>query len=135
MAVTRRLDLVNLVRELAENRISALELVREALSNAKDHGATHVWLRTERDPRSQVSVLIVDDGEGMNDERLEAFWGVGASVKPELSISSIGHQQHLYAHERQGAMDADTARAASEGVDRRDPGYPPSSPASSLHGS
>ena len=73
MPVERKLDRVNLVRELAENRISALELIREALSNARDHGAGHVWVRTERDPRDQVLVLIVDDGEGMNEKRLEAF--------------------------------------------------------------
>ncbi len=96
MPVKRKLDLVNLVRELAENRINALELLREALSNAKDHGADRVWIRTTRDPRGQVSILIADDGEGMNAERLEAFWGVGASVKSASSIGYKGHGTKLF---------------------------------------
>lgn len=36
-AVQRKFDRKNLVRELSENRTDPLELVREALSNAKDH--------------------------------------------------------------------------------------------------
>lgn len=96
MPITRRLDLVNLVRELAENRISAIEIVREALSNAKDHGAKRVWIRTTRDARNQVSILIIDDGEGMDEERLEAFWGVGASVKSTSAIGYKGHGTKLF---------------------------------------
>lgn len=91
--IKRRIDVKNLVRELSENRVDALELIREALSNARDHGAARVWIRTTRDPRDTVSVLFVDDGEGMDAERLEAFWGVGASAKPK-SAHSIGYKGH-----------------------------------------
>lgn len=91
--IERRVDVRNLVRGLSENRVDALELIREALSNARDHGAARVWIRTTRDPRDTVSVLFVDDGEGMDAERLEAFWGVGASAKPKTS-HSIGYKGH-----------------------------------------
>lgn len=96
MAIVRRLDLVNLVRELAENRVSALEILREALSNAKDHGAQRVFIASRRDPPNRVSLTLIDDGEGMDRERLEAFWGVGASVKPPGSIGYKGHGTKLF---------------------------------------
>lgn len=48
MSIKRHDDIPNLVRELAENRISPLEIIREALSNAKDHGASSVWINTAK---------------------------------------------------------------------------------------
>jgi hypothetical protein len=97
MPVQRRVDIKNLVRELAENRVHALEILREALSNAKDHQARRVFIRTLRTQRNEVSVLVIDDGEGMNRERLEAFWGVGASAdKKPPHIGYKGHGTKLY---------------------------------------
>ncbi|CAN97114.1 ATP binding protein [Sorangium cellulosum So ce56] len=93
MAIRRNFDIRNLVRELAENKVSALEILREALSNAKDHGAERVWVKTAKDQRNEVTVTIADDGEGMDRERLEAFWGVGASAKP-TSTQPIGYKGH-----------------------------------------
>jgi hypothetical protein len=98
MGIKRNFDIRNLVRELAENKVSALEIVREAISNAKDHGARRVWIKTVKDQRNEVTVLIADDGEGMDQERLEAFWGVGASAKAKAqqSIGYKGHGTKLY---------------------------------------
>ena len=99
MAIQRNFDIKNLVRELAENKVSVLEILREALSNAKDHGASRVWLKTVREPQSgRVNLLISDDGDGMNEERLSAFWGVGASAKrvQQQSIGYKGHGTKLY---------------------------------------
>ncbi len=93
MAISRKLNLSNLVRELADNRERALEILREALSNAKDHGATKVFVRTKREASTDVSLTILDNGEGMNSARLEAFWGVGASSK-ENSPQPIGYKGH-----------------------------------------
>ncbi len=91
--IERRFDIKNLVRELAENKVSVLEIVREALSNAKDHGATCVWMRTASDQRNNVNVIIADNGEGMDDERLASFWGIGASAK-SAAHNSIGYKGH-----------------------------------------
>ncbi|GAB4521604.1 MAG: hypothetical protein Tsb0020_40170 [Haliangiales bacterium] len=99
MAIRGSLDIKNLVRELAENKVSVLEILREALSNAKDHGASRVWLKTVREPQSgRVNLLISDDGDGMDEERLSAFWGVGASAKrvQQQSIGYKGHGTKLY---------------------------------------
>jgi hypothetical protein len=87
-------DVKNLVRELADNKIWALELVREALSNAKDHGATKAYIRTWRGSRNEVSVVLIDDGEGMTDAGLQAFWGIGASEKAAVSGHPIGYKGH-----------------------------------------
>jgi hypothetical protein len=96
MHITRKFDVTNLVRELAENKVSSLELIREALSNAKDHHAQRIWVRATRDPRNAVSILLMDNGDGMNDERLAAFWGVGASAKTAAAIGYKGHGTKLY---------------------------------------
>lgn len=94
MTIKPKVDVKNLVRELADNKIRALELVREALSNAKDHGATRVYIRTWRAQRNEVSVLLIDDGEGMTDAGLASFWGIGASEKSRVTDYPIGYKGH-----------------------------------------
>jgi len=96
MHIKPKIDVKNLVRELAENKVSSLELLREALSNAKDHKANRVWIQISKGPRNEITVLLVDDGDGMNDDGLAAFWGVGSSVKTDLSIGYKGHGTKLY---------------------------------------
>lgn len=96
--IRRRIDMKNLVRELSENRTDPLELIREALSNAKDHGAQRFWMRSTKDARNRIDILLIDDGEGMDDDRLEAFWGVGVSSKAggQSYIGYKGHGTKLY---------------------------------------
>jgi hypothetical protein len=96
MAIKRKIDAKNLQRELAENKVDALELIREALSNAKDHGASRVWIRAFSDQRDVTNIILIDNGEGMDDSGLSAFWGIGASHKPELGIGYKGHGTKLY---------------------------------------
>jgi hypothetical protein len=92
--IRRSIDIQNLVRELADNKVDALELIREGISNAKDHGANGVWIRTSRSRGDQdPSILFVDNGEGMDEKRLAAFWGVGASNKGKRS-NAIGYKGH-----------------------------------------
>nr|AYM52329.1 ATP binding protein [Hyalangium minutum] len=94
MHVKRIHDHRNLVRELRENKVDALEMIREALSNAKDHGAQRTWVRTWRQATpDKPSILFADDGEGMDDERLGAFWGIGASRKAAAN-QAIGYKGH-----------------------------------------
>ena len=40
--ITRKFDIKGLVDELGKNKISSLEILREALANAKEIGRAHV---------------------------------------------------------------------------------------------
>ncbi|WP_224245547.1 ATP-binding protein [Hyalangium gracile] len=115
--IQRRIDQRNLVRELANNKVDALELIREALANARDHGASSVWIRTARGapPALPIDVLIINDGEGMTEAQLEAFWGISASVKPPGggSIGYKGHGTKLYFAARRLSV-ASRAEGAAE---------------------
>lgn len=92
--ITPAIDAKNLVRELGANKVQALELIREALSNAKDHGAKNIYIRTSSSARNEVSIQLLDDGCGMDEAGLAAFWGIGKSVKPEHNLRSIGYKGH-----------------------------------------
>jgi hypothetical protein len=94
-AIRREIDLRKLVNEFANNKVDSLELIREALSNAVDHGAKNVWIRSMRGepPAQSVDLILVNDGEGMTAEQLTAFWGVSTSVKP-LGQAVIGYKGH-----------------------------------------
>lgn len=98
--ISREIDLKNLVRELAHNKVDALELIREALSNARDHDARRVWLRTVKRPAPSLAtdIFVINDGKGMTQEQLQAFWGVSASVKdePARAIGYKGHGSKLF---------------------------------------
>lgn len=95
--ITRRYDKKNLVGELARNKVDALELLREALSNAKDHGANRVWIKTTRGRGSSgPDILLMNDGLGMGEDELSAFWGVSTSIKPDKAIGHKGHGTKLY---------------------------------------
>ncbi|MBI3269278.1 MAG: ATP-binding protein [Planctomycetes bacterium] len=93
MKIGPEVNVQSLVRELSENKIRAFELIREALSNAKDHGARNIHVRISQAQRNEVSVLLVDDGEGMTDRGLAAFWGIGAIEKP-AGVKTIGYKGH-----------------------------------------
>lgn len=99
-SIQRKIDQRNLVRELANNKVDALELIREALSNARDHNASSVWIRTilGGPPTHPIDVLLINNGEGMTKAQLEAFWGVSSSVKPPggNAIGYKGHGTKLY---------------------------------------
>jgi hypothetical protein len=99
-AIRRDIDLRKLVNELANNKVDSLELIREALSNAVDHGAKNVWIRSMRGepPAQSVELILINDGEGMTVEQLKAFWGVSTSVKPpgQAAIGYKGHGSKLF---------------------------------------
>ena len=58
--------------------------VQELVSNAFDAGAqnVHVVLSTDRGKNS--SIIVIDDGEGMDDDDFERHWLIGKSYKRDL---------------------------------------------------
>ncbi len=112
--ISRKIDKRNLVRELAQNKVDALELLREALANAKDHEAHTMWVKTVRGAGGarEPDIFIMNDGAGMGSTELSAFWGVSSSIKPGQSIGYKGHGTKLYFASRR--LHVATRRAAQD---------------------
>jgi len=95
--------------EIAKDFKNPKELIREALSNSWDAGATCVSLRfdlrrIQGTKAKKIVVEIEDDGEGMSDmlrpefgtSELEDFFNLGDSHKPQGSIGTKGHGTKIY---------------------------------------
>ena len=95
--------------EIAKDFKDPKEIIREALSNSWDAGATEVTLSFDLIPipgtrRKKIRVTIQDNGEGMSTEdrpqigstEIEGFFNLGDSVKTEGSIGSKGHGTKIY---------------------------------------
>ena len=95
--------------EIAKDFKDPREIIREALSNSWDAGASKTSIRFDLalipgTQRRKIMVEIVDDGCGMNDEprpaigssEIEGFFNLGDSGKPYGSIGSKGHGTKIY---------------------------------------
>jgi len=95
--------------EIAKNFRDSKEIIREALSNSWDAGASKVTLKFDlvQIPgtyRKGIVVSITDDGEGMssikrgeaNTSEIEDFFSLGYSNKPHGSIGTKGHGTKIY---------------------------------------
>jgi len=95
--------------EIAKDFKDPKEIIREALSNSWDAGASKVTLRFNliQIPgtyRKKIVVSITDDGEGMsnvkrgeaNTSEIEDFFNLGDSNKPYGSIGTKGHGTKIY---------------------------------------
>jgi len=95
--------------EIAKDFKDPKEIIREALSNSWDAGASKVNLKFYLAPivgtqRKKIMVEINDDGEGMSSEErqsvgsseIEGFFNLGDSYKPHGSIGSKGHGTKIY---------------------------------------
>ncbi len=95
--------------EIAKNFKDPKEIIREALSNSWDAGASKVILKFDlvRIPgskRKKIIVEITDNGEGMssvkrgtdNTSEIEDFFNLGDSHKPYGSIGTKGHGTKIY---------------------------------------
>jgi hypothetical protein len=86
--------------EIINDFSDPLEIVREAISNSIDSGASEIRITFRVDD----DVLIIefeDDGNGMSSDDLEAFWGLGFSTarevknqNPEKRLEIIGEKGH-----------------------------------------
>jgi len=95
--------------EIAKDFKDPREIIREALSNSWDAGASKTSIRFDLAPipgtqRKKIMVEIIDDGLGMNDEQraaigsseIEGFFNLGDSAKPHGSIGSKGHGTKIF---------------------------------------
>jgi hypothetical protein len=89
------------------------EAIREAISNALDWGASNVWIEVWEDktrPDEEIIIRIRDDGVGLTEARLEAFFNLGDSTGHELDhygnkvtdkIGEKGHGTKIFYNSRQ----------------------------------
>jgi len=104
--------------EIAKDFKDPKEIIREALSNSWDAGATRVTFKFDlvRIPRTRKKKLVVeiaDDGEGMSSARREGidtseikdFFNLGDSHKAYGSIGTKGHGTKIYYKSRAIAVD------------------------------
>lgn len=93
---------VNVGKEIAEisyDFTDPIEVVREALHNAHDAGATSVQFKataqTLPDRRRVLTLEFADNGIGMDEDRLTRFFGLGYSDKPPIANRrTIGFKGH-----------------------------------------
>lgn len=80
-------------REIVENFTDPREVLREAISNALDWGASTIRIAVYEDATRHDKELVVkvfDDGGGLTKERFEAFWNLADS--PGLQKDRFGRK-------------------------------------------
>ncbi len=76
-----RANVVRALYEISNNFKNPLELIREALSNAHDAGASKVWIKTNVDEFERLVIEIKDNGRGMTAQDIHNFLNLGFSDK------------------------------------------------------
>lgn len=82
--------------EISNDFTDPLEVIREAISNSADHGARLITIRLQVRKERQKDksyIFIEDDGIGMNEDRLQAFFDLGYSTSRDKD-GAIGEKGH-----------------------------------------
>jgi len=89
--------------EITRDFVDPRDCIREGISNALDWGATEVRVTVSEDrsrPDEELVIEITDNGIGLNETRLEAFFDLGRPTaseegQPDLgSVGKIGYKGH-----------------------------------------
>src|SRR4030043_232669 len=96
---------------IARDFTRPLDAMREAISNAMDFHATEVRIKVwenKKMPGGELVIEVQDNGDGMEEASLEAFFNLGDSThidedgtKLEDSIGEKGHGTKTYFNSRQ----------------------------------
>ena len=98
--------------EISNDFTNPAEVIREAVSNCFDAGAQNIKIEIYMDRSRGIDELVInieDDGEGMDEEQLKAFFGLGYSTRVEVdergfkvspSIGEKGHGTKVYFNSR-----------------------------------
>lgn len=95
MHKTPQVNEVNEFIEIASDFENPLEVIREALSNSYDADATQVDIKIEQDEEGRNTLVIEDDGHGMDEDDLSSFFDLGNSNKDD-AIGYKGHGTKIY---------------------------------------
>lgn len=95
MHKTPQVNEVNEFIEIASDFEDPLEVIREALSNSYDAGATQVDIKIQQDAEGRNTLIIKDNGHGMDEDDLSSFFDLGNSNKDD-AIGYKGHGTKIY---------------------------------------
>ena len=95
MHKTPQVNEVNEFIEIASDFEDPLEVIREALSNSYDANATWVDISIKQDEEGRNTLVIEDDGHGMDEGDLASFFDLGNSTKDD-AIGYKGHGTKIY---------------------------------------
>lgn len=102
-SITPRVDQTQEFIEIANDFSNPLDLVREAISNAFDANAKEIRILFDVIKEYGESVLhitLADNGDGMDEQGLQAFFDLGNSLRRghDDSIGEKGHGTKVYFH-------------------------------------
>lgn len=109
---TPTVDIASEFLEISSDFGDPREIIREAISNSFDAGAKTISITAIIDRSSGEDELVVsleDDGEGMNEDQLRLFFGLGLTNrkivdnlgrKVSKSIGEKGHGTKIYFNSR-----------------------------------
>lgn len=99
--ITPKVDETQEFIEIANDFSNPLDLVREAISNSYDAGATTINISFEvikKYGESILKIVLKDNGSGMRKEQIQNFFDLGNSTRrgDEGSIGEKGHGTKVY---------------------------------------
>lgn len=87
---------ISLFREIAQNIVNPLEVLREAISNSHDAEAKTISIIIYRNSGGRFVLEIQDDGKGMGFNNIHRFFNLGDSDKDKLGIGEKGLGTKIY---------------------------------------
>ncbi|WP_270567155.1 ATP-binding protein [Clostridium beijerinckii] len=87
---------VSIFKEIANNIVNPLEILREAISNSFDAEALNIYIDIDRNDKGEFLITIKDDGKGMDINAIHKFFNLGDSNKNNLGIGEKGLGTKIY---------------------------------------
>ncbi|MCB2156377.1 ATP-binding protein [bacterium] len=120
--ITPQVDETQEFIEIANDFSNPLDLVREAISNSYDAGASCIKIAFDvvnEYGESILRIALLDDGSGMNKDTLKSFFDLGNSSRrsDNASIGEKGHGTKVYFNSRR--IEVETSMNGEEGLHAR----------------
>ena len=112
---------ISLFKEIAQNIVNPLEILREALSNSNDAGAKNISIIVYRNTFGNFIIEIQDDGNGMKIEDIHRFFNLGDSNKGVIGIGEKGLGTKTYLKSRKVTVNTQTKDNAAYKVIMENP--------------
>lgn len=88
-------DAASILHQAVLNTSTSLEIFREAVSNSVDAAATEINILLTHQNGDIWDITIEDDGHGMKEDHMDAFFRAGTSVKDHTSSSALAVKKTL----------------------------------------